>query len=215
MSPGDMILLILTSIDRVWFFRDIPYISNPSSLDACGIDGNLSFDQKSSVLKYYQHLHDQDQAVLQLVNWLDMVNHFIKDNMIRCLVIPAFPDSHHVIDSKTRTWTSFEISHGIAKPSATSFIASSGKERWANIDFSSGGDLFSIYEKECSTPGMLLPALDKRENHLCRDNHEVLAGKVQDWICTGKSVELTGFHEGIITKEVLSIDRWYHKNIVV
>lgn len=213
-SPGDVVVVMLTSLDRRWFFPDIPYISNAIGVDASGTVDIISSGQKRAVLAYYTHLHHQEQEVLQLVNWLDMLDLVVRDLVIRCLVIPAFPDSRNIIEASELAWSEFSIRNGMSTRLTDPARTMSGTQRWHNIDFARGGDLYSIYQNEFTTLGMPAPGMDLRENHLCRDNHEVLAQKISAWITRAEPVILTGFHERVITEKVLDLEGWYHKNIV-
>ena len=208
-APGDVLLVALTSIDRVWFFPELPYFSSPLSIGSGDADGHLSRPQCQAALAYYRYLDDQDQRVLQLVNWLDMLDAFVLSRRVRCLVLPSFPDSRSVIEASSIPLRDGRVAYGSVRSAGERFHSCIGRTRWQNLGLSSGGDLFSVYRAECANYDILPPPADMRRNHLCRDNHEILAAKVTGWVKDGESVVLDGFREGLITKRTLSVENWY------
>lgn len=211
-EPGDIILVVLTALDRRWFFRDKPQISAAATIFASGAGNQIP--HKDAIRSYYTHLDDPYQHALHLANWLDVLDSFSEKNGNRCLVIPAFDDSRKILESESCTWPDERVVGGMPKPTGTFATSLTGRARWQSLAIPDGRDLYSIYQAEMSPALQLSPADDKRTNHICRDNHEILSDKIYQWIRTGEPVHLEGFRTGILTNEVIGIENWYDKKII-
>lgn len=209
-NSGDVILVVLTSLDRRWFFANRPNIASSIS---SGTSVDVSVDEKNAVLSYYRYLDNSDAHVLHLINWLDMLDRFAKEKNVRCLLIPAFPDSQAVVTGMKKSWPVIDSNTGI--PSHTGQTLSEiGQSRWMNLDIAVGGNLFSVYQNECNCQELLNLKDDRRRNHLCRDNHIILSEKVVRWIQNRSPVVLDGFHSGVITLDILKTERWEDMELV-
>lgn len=180
MSAGDIMIVCATSLDRRWFFRDMPDCSSMQGLLSPTAKAQLSEDAVRAVHGYYRYLDVTGMQRLHLVNWLEMVDHFILRMGMRCLVMPAFPDSRLAIQE--------------------------GLDRYPGIHVADGS-LFDVYYNEPTRPGMMM-INDSRRNHICRDNHQVLSSKVLGWIRDGSPIDMDGFISGIITPEIAESPGW-------
>lgn len=144
-----------------------------------------------------------------MVNWLDMLDGFVLSRQVRCMIIPSFPDSRSLIEASELAIRGGKVAYGSVRDADERFHSSIGRARWPNLGFSTGGDLFSVYRAECANYDILPPSADMRRNHLCRDNHEILAARVTSWVKHGDAVMLDGFREGLITQRTLAVEDWY------
>lgn len=180
MESGDLMIACLTGFDRCWFFPELPECCSVCNMESPKAIERLSMAERNAVLSYYQYLDNDGPRKVHLLNWIDLVDHFVVARNLRCLMIPSFPDPRELI----------QLHRG----------------RWKNVDFFDG-DLFSVSINEWQHPGTMSPS-DRRVNHLTRDNHRVLAGKIIGWIENGSAMVSTGFLSGIISPEIASKEGW-------
>lgn len=181
MSAGDIMIFCPTSLDRRWFFRDMPDCASVHGLVAPTAVEHLSADAIQAVRGYYRYLDGTGMQRIHLLNWLEMVGHLAISRDMRCLVIPAFPDARSVVEE--------------------------GKDRYPNIHVADG-DLFEVCYNESVGPGKMTMVNDNRRNHICRDNHGILAAKVVSWIREGRPIDTRGFLRGIVTPEIAAREGW-------
>ncbi len=213
-SEGDIIIVVLTSLDRRWFFPGFPGVTTAVSLDASDAAKHLPAGAKDAALMHRRYLDNAELPALHLINWLDMLNFFVEARKARCLIISAFPDAQLVICSENNQWSNWRIDCGtpyLSKSTVSTFI---GTKRWTNISFSSGHNLFFVNGSESKSYGTVPPRSDFRYNHLCRDNHAVLSSKILDWIVNGKEVVIDGFHADLINAQTLAISNWYEIELI-
>ena len=87
-KPGDYIVIQLTSIDRQWFFKDIPTKGNYYSK---GIQEGLSKEQYEAIKMYITYLQ-RDELDIQRYHLLHLALERLKHimNYSRILILPGF-----------------------------------------------------------------------------------------------------------------------------
>jgi hypothetical protein len=179
-TSNDILIIGLTSFNRKWFFPDLPGTTLPTMIVG-NIKEKISKEMIKAVEDYFLYLQNPTMDKVHLKNWLNYLNYFVYDKKIRCLIIPCFDEINEFLKLY--------------------------KSQWSNLSFAIG-DLFSISRNEyCAN--LTEPYYDLKRNHLCRDNHIILADKILDWINFDSDVVLNGFYENIITDEVLRIPNWH------
>lgn len=178
-KPGDVAVIGLTCPRRCYFFPDIPGWCYPTSIDTM-TGHDTSNEKKTAFELYFRYLRREEQERTNLVNFL----HAVHDTNIRAIVLPCFPETEEIVE---------QVRH-----------------RFPGITIAKG-NLHEVARAEISE-GLDYPTLDspdRRNNHICRTNHVVLANKIISAMETSKSPDLReGFLQGFVTKSTLNDPEW-------
>lgn len=169
-QPDDLVVVILTSHNRWWFFQNFPWCTNGFTF---GFEHNISDEQRQACEYYFRYLHDDDLMLeyhLRRLSWLE-----------------EFQRRTLAIDNPITILSAFEVD------------LSGVTQNFPNLRLSRG-DLYQIQREEWADPKYRKIAnwdgRDLRYNHICLRNHQVLADKVAKAITYNEPVDLRhGFHQ--------------------
>jgi hypothetical protein len=181
MSEDDYVVMILTSPYRVWYFEDIPSLTNWNIID---FDSVVDRDQAKAVELYLKHIQRPKIDTLHTVNRLGNIAYeSASRGLRRPMLIKGFDQDLNVAESYP------DICIATGYLSAVQYCEYADQERMAEL---SGPAPNWFYGFDC------------RYNHLCLRNHDVLASKLLDGLLKDRSPNLTtGFHDNLIQ------EKWY------
>jgi hypothetical protein len=169
-KPDDQIVLVLTHPSRYWFFDEFPYATNIHTYDFEEVVGSEKADAVAKFVKHIQRLDLDTQHLGYRLGWLNNL-------------------------ALIRNWRPPIILLGFSQ-----FIPN--LENYPNLVFSIGNLTDNVSNEEISKEfnGTQLSASDPRHNHMCLQNHAILADKLFDTITNSNPLDLTfGFNKNIIT----------------
>lgn len=170
--PEDYVVVVLTHPNRYWFIEKQPDLSNVHN--TVDLDEYITREQQAAILGYVQHIQRPDLDSIQMISRLGWLAYSrVANNLRRPLVLKAFD---------------FELFHSV-------------DYRDINI---AQGNLYDVQNREFvdptdqTTTDYFLGA-DPRYNHMCLDNHRILADKVVESLTKDCQLDLTqGFCEEIL-----------------
>lgn len=176
LTSEDYIVLVFTHPTRFWFFEDAPDVCNPFIVD---FDKYVSPEKVQTVINYYKHIQ---RDPLDLIHQESRLGHIANMARVRGwrdpIIINAF-DTDYPRDE----FTNLKISKG-------------------NLTQGPSNKELEDYNKIMDT---FVEIGDPRYNHMCLDNHDVLADKLYHTFTTNAELDLTqGFFENIIKTDFLS-----------
>ncbi len=169
LQKDDVVLVVLTSPYRFWFFKDKPELSN---FKIANWDNFAKEHEKGHVdavrgyVNYLQHDELDSFRLQQQVSWLKELQRRIGFTL---LVIPGFSVDFDYTDL-IKVYG--DMTGSVSNPE---FVSPKDDEEWYN------------------------DGIDTRYNHMIKSNHEILADKCLNSIVTGNTLDLTqGFHYKIL-----------------
>lgn len=174
-KPGDVVIFLITGIDRQTYWWDKPYLCNLKSITETEAAKDLKAtdtDKYNAALDYWIHLdnyHLNFRRLEQLVYSLRVMQ---IERELKFQMIPCFPaeinwtDQIEVIGNLTDTVCDGE------------FVTLDDAEEWYST------------------------SMDTRANHMVLDNHTVLANKVYSALVHNEKIDLTkDFQRGFLTNK--------------
>lgn len=177
MTPEDQLIVVLTSPMRFWFIEDLPQCSNPAR--ATNLDSMIeNSDVRSSIKGFLGNIWRPSLALQHQKQRLAQLSYWVSDRKLRPpLIIPSF----------------------------LNFI---DQEDWPLLRIAKGNlyddlQMPEFQESRDQTPLDLWAGIECRYNHLCRQNHGVLAGAIIDCLESGDRLDLTNVPvvKSIITEQ--------------
>lgn len=175
-TSEDYLVLVFTHPTRFWFFDDQPDICNPF-IDE--FDHIVGYERAQAVINYYKYIQRDSLDLLHQEARLGCIANMSRVRGWRNpVIINAFETDYLQNDFTNLT---------IAKGSLTQ-----GPSQKELEDYTTIMNIFTEIR-------------DPRYNHLCLDNHDVLADKLYETLVNNVELDLTqGFFEGIIKKDFLN-----------
>ena len=176
---GDAIIVVLTEVSRRWFFQD-----RPRAATGWSVDTNITRDEYDAYKKYIVHLDknpELDKVMLHL--FFQSLEAVTKEKNATAIVIAGFDHEAEFINEIRDTYPLIHF--------ADKSLISLDRAEFSN----------ELSEKEVDEVRAFTK--DKRHNHLCRSNHNILAKKVTDYILYREPIKITGFQKGIINRNFL------------
>lgn len=193
--PGDQIVVVLTSPDRSYFFKELPWFSQ---LVNATVENDSRFDNvdkstfkkikslKNSFIDYHTNLHNPDHMVWFIKCWLFWLDAQSKELGTRTIVIPAFSEC---LPALNHQWSNLIVMPSPLGPVSLNEVNSA---KYNETFFGS---------------------LDPRANHITFSNHEILLKKIINAMETGLFLDSDkGWVEKLVTKENLYSPEWCYKN---
>jgi len=177
MTPEDQLIVVLTSPMRFWFIEDLPQYSNPAR--ATNLDRMIeNSDLRSSIKGFLGNIWRPGLAMQHQKQRLAQLSYWVSSRSLKPpLIIPAFLNSIQ-------------------------------QEDWPYLRCAKGNLYDDLQQKEFlgaedRTPLDLWAGIECRYNHLCRQNHGVLARAIIDCLESGDQLDLTKVPvvESIITEQ--------------
>ena len=164
-TEEDQLLVVLTSPMRFWFIEDLPQYSNPAR--ATNLDKMIeSSDMRSSIKGFLGNIWRPSLALQHQNQRLAQLSYWIRSKSLRApLIIPAFLN---FIDQKD--WPELLIAKGNLY------------DDLQTVEFQGAED---------QTPLDLWAGIECRYNHLCKQNHRVLADAVIHSLESNQQLDLT------------------------
>ena len=174
-TQDDLVIICLTEATRVYFFKDFPVISAAESI------------------------HHVDPLVRSTIT---------KDQLLAIKYYQTYFEHIHMHKMKFHLLNFLHSANALAAELKIKIIIIDSVlkdnidcNRYKNLIISNGS-LVNVSDNEVPVK---FRRNDKRPNHLCRSNHEILAKKVVDTITTNVALDLTlGFNEKIIKELTFS-----------
>lgn len=172
-SDGDIVIIIPTSLDRKWFFKDRPK------------DAALEIEMNSSerdAMKKYRIYLDNNYILKEIhyINFLHNLHAITEKKNLKTIILNCFVDAEMVPDEYNESFPLFHFSIGnlsinISQNECTTEFF----KTWLTIPYEKVGD--------------------SRLNHMIKSNHIILARKIIDYIQNGTPIDLTnGFVLNVI-----------------
>ena len=176
-QPGNLVVIVITGLNRRWLLKDRPEFSNPLNLFSGDITNSITRSKNKALLYYYKHLDHPGASEAALYNWLCAVDLFCSRNRVKVLLMPAFKDTKDLLKEWRGDLKHVEISVGRAL----------GNVSYAEHADELVGGKEVLYER------------DGRCCHLTPPNHRILVDKILDCYKYGKPLDLSkGFLSGLI-----------------
>lgn len=183
-KPTDQVVVVLTEPSRHWFFKDIPGLTHAKILN---LDEYVDKEQATALEYYLRYIQRDD---------LDNLNVMYKLGWLSQIV-------------NRKRWNKPILLSGFSRPTYNpsqfpNLIGCTGNLTLASVEEVINQDKYTEF----------FHARDFRYNHLCLDNHKVLADKVIMAIATGAPINLTtGFAKNILTDENVSNPNWIQQQV--
>jgi hypothetical protein len=175
-TPNDYLVIISSSIDRKWFFRDVPCAGNFYCSNLEELVGKTS---AKAVEQYVLHLMNPEMIYVHFHQFLGWVHYKTDKNHWNAIVIPGFEEER------------FPISH-LYNVKGSLFDV-------CNSEFCTDDDNLWYYRDYCR-------GKDQRSGHLLKDNHTILSKKISDTFKNLKPLDLTsGFKSKVISKDTINL----------
>lgn len=182
-DPNDIVIFILTSPARFWYFEDEPTISNWNIMD---LDQHISSEQAKAIELFIKHIQRPHIDGLAMRSRLGLIAYEIaRRGLNRALIIPGFDMDLVGCD---------QYEHLLFAQGNLSFI------QWGEYK-----DKKKLDEMLDQGQSGYFQGGDCRYNHMCLCNHDVLVKKILDTLVKGQPLDLTsGFHTELIGPDWLS-----------
>lgn len=184
-QPGDHVIVQTTQAGRYWYFEKKPYVSNPFGMRDNMVErGIITKKEHEAMRSYITHLHTETKDNLRqqaYYAYLNTMRWVLGNNKIHMHIIPGFDQPSQFPIAVTGG----DIVGCMQHVSKDEFISHEQGERW--------------YAQP------LLP--DQRLNHMCRDNHDILAKRFIEHI-QGESLDfLQGWRSKFLSIETQQADQ--------
>jgi hypothetical protein len=166
-APGDIVLIMATNYHRAWLFRDLPGISTLWNLD---VNDRHKFKTLPKIARtyfnnYFKYSHVENNQHAKYQNFLFALSELQRQKQATVIVLPCFKYNKGIIPNN--------IIKGVRGT-----LSDISQSEWMNI-------------KEDNSN----VSIDRRMNHLTRQNHKVLAKKILYSIERGTDIDLEkGFY---------------------
>lgn len=176
-KPGDWVVLVMTSYNRQWFFQNAPQVGNFNRMRGVEADYfGLTENQLAAVDAYFKYLQRDDIDNFHWDCYSAWVAHWAsrwQQQGINLMVVPGFDHSSYIPPQGC-----VAVRGDLNSISQAEFLNDRVKKTWYMQDYP-----------------------DQRLNHLLRDNHDRLAGKILNSMQTGSELDLT---EGFVKHKITS-----------
>jgi hypothetical protein len=183
MGADDYVVMVLTSPYRVWYFEDIPSLTNWNIID---FDSIVSREQAQAVELYLKHIQREHIDTLHTVNRLGNIAYeSASRGLRRPMLIKGFDQDLNIAES----YPDICIAKGYLSA----------------VQYNEYADLDQMDQLKDRTPAPnWFYGFDCRYNHLCLRNHDILVDKLLQGLLKDRAPDLTqGFHQHIIK------ENWY------
>ena len=166
---GDVVVVVITSPYRYWFFKDKPQLSNYmiSNWDEFATEHDKGITE--AIKGYVNYIQRDELDLIRTefqVGWLKQMRNQIGFDL---LILPGFDP---IIDYSGMIDVLGDLTGSVS-----------------NAEFVSPDDDTNWYKQ----------GIDTRYNHLCKDNHEILADKCLNSLTTGRTLDLcVGFKRHLL-----------------
>ena len=169
-DDNDYVIIVLTEINRRYFFPQYPDVSTPTLPDS--VLSKVSRLERKAMNQYFIHLNNDSVHKANLKNFLYHVQYVTERKNLTTIVFNCFSDYEFINNTNYPNLvlvpgTLFSISAGEIENSPWFY------QKFGNMDI--------------------------RANHLCLTNHRILADKVINYYKTQTPIVLDGFVTDIIT----------------
>lgn len=189
-KENDLIVVCLTSFTRKWIFEDNPTYSFLSMFKRMLMEEKITKNDYDFYSRYFGEIHNHTIEKRHALNWVTSVAYHANLKKVKCLIIPCFSSSRLDLTSLYNK----------------NFYKVSGS-LWDDVSLKE-----FTYESR-------LPAntMDPRRNHMCPENHEILADKIFTTVTSNSVLDLkSGFKTNLysgkeLTKNAQSWKSWFSK----
>jgi hypothetical protein len=194
-QPGDQIVIVLTSPDRSYFFKELPWFSQ---LVNATVKNDYRFDNvdpavsqkiknvKNTFIDYHVSLHNPEHIIWFIKCWMFWLDNQSKELGTQTIIIPAFNECLTALDQQ---WDNLLIMPTALGPVSLNEVNS---EKYQETFFGS---------------------LDPRANHLTFSNHVILVEKIINALSNKKFLNSDlGWVSKNIIKENLILKDWCYDN---
>jgi len=183
---NDVVVLVLTGLDRRWFFKDFP-----------GHNSNTSprGDKKETkaIELYREHLDfNPDVHKVYLIDFLFNVHALTEKLNLHTIIIANFLDVYDFLLDKRNRFPLFNFANGIL------------------LDVSMYEYTYEFFDKD--NQGKTYGDNDRRLNHLLKTNHLILAKKIVENVKNKTTIDLTTEFEKHLMSEDAVNDPTFSKN---
>jgi len=190
-KENDIVIICITSLNRTFFFEEKPWIKE---YDEYCMD-EISDTEAIAMKYFFSFLSTQNwhNMLVHLANFLHSVNNLASQLQNKILIIDCL---------------------GYFRGKAP---FNSLEERYENLIIPNGV-LHDISLGESTNLSLIQEVFkrhggDGRLNHICKNNHDVLAGKIIDYYEKNKEIDFKGFHTNIFSNiEYYELDYSNQKN---
>ena len=189
MTDQDYLMVCLTHPSRMWFFEDLPALTNANIID---IDDHVS-SERSRAIEYYIRYIQRPELDLQTVNnrMAYVCYQVLKQQLKKPLFIRCFKQE---LD-QAKAWPEINLADGSLMEDI---------QHWEFEDV------------DADTNATFWYGLDCRYNHMCLSNHEILGKRAAHSLITGEPLDIkTGYHRALIKDDALSDADFCSKELCV
>jgi hypothetical protein len=189
MKSGDLCIVVLSSLDRTFFFPEVPYFSQYVHAEAPNILDNLDSHTADKIktaipayIDYYKYLHNSNHNLWFVECWLRWLDAKARTLGTKTVIIPAF---NEIIPALQDNFDNLLI----FKKALTDISQEEYHEKKFEKVFNGSFDL--------------------RANHLCFKNHNVLVSKIIGGVSLGilENTE-NGWSRSIIRDRNIADKEW-------
>jgi len=176
-KPGDKIIVQTTQANRFPFLDDTPSLSNMQGVEQSSIKGLLTKEQYKAISLYYKHIQTDEKDQLRHeanISFLNTMKWLLSQNNIELVIIPGFAHP------KVVPLPGPQIIGTLQTISKNEFITNKAGEKWYARGYP-----------------------DTRLNHICKDNHEILADRLYEYLKNKRTLDLaTGYRSTFLSVDL-------------
>jgi hypothetical protein len=177
-KENDLIVVCLTSFTRKWIFEDNPTYSFLSMFKRMQMEEKITKNDYDFYSRYFAEIHNHKIEERHALNWITAIAYHACLKKVKCLIIPCFNSSRLDLTSLY----------------SENFYKVSGA-LWDDVSLKE-------FSGESRLPANIM---DPRRNHMCPENHEVLAEKISTTIKSNSILDLrTEFKTNLYTGKELT-----------
>ena len=186
-TADDHIVVCLTHPSRVWYFEDIPSLTNANIVD---LDQHISAERAKVVELYLKHIQRPEIDLQNVNNRMAYVAYQVqRQKLSRPLFLKCFSQDL----AQSTDWPEINVAKGVLMDDV---------QYW------------EFEDPEMEVDARFWNGLDSRYNHMCLSNHRVLADKILANLLDDQPVDLTeGFHKNLLTKNCLTDREFCRKEL--
>lgn len=182
MKKGDQVAIVLTSLERSYFFKELPTLSqhaNAHELENISEYNKKYFKEHQEIfVNYHRLLHNPEHIGWLLRCWLFWLDKKAEELETKIMIIPAFDELYEFL-----------------------------KDKFLNLIIVPNS-LFSVEKFDKKYEDVFYNRIDPRANHLCFSNHIILAKFLVENIRKEKDFYSLEWNHNIINKKNLLDDQW-------
>ena len=172
-SPGDKVIVQVTEKSRYWFLEKKPYLSNIKW--SRNLSSLISKEEQTAIKLYWKHFQQEDKDQLRYesyIAYLNTMKWMLGKNNIDLIILPGFEHPKDI---------------PIAGPKIVGTMQTISKFEFVDNDAA-----LAWYDQ--------LDLPDQRLNHMCKDNHTILADRMYQHITHKCTLDLAyGYNNNFLS----------------